>query len=96
MIAIALLAMALTPGDTAMTPLHRLFADDWQYRMEQGPESATFLGDHRYDARLTDLSIAAIEGRQAHDRMVLARARAIRPASLRGQDRLPGKDVWVP
>ena len=88
MITLALLALALATADTAMTPLHRLLADDWQYRMEQSPESATFLGDHRYDARLTDLSIAAIEERQAHDRTVLARARAIKPASLKGQDRL--------
>ena len=85
---LALLVLALTPADTTMTPLQRLLADDWQYRMEQSPESATFLGDHRYDGRLTDLSIGAIEARQAHDRAMLARARAIKPASLKGQDRL--------
>ena len=88
MIAFTMLLLALTPADTAMTPVQRLFADDWQYRMEQYPEWATFLGDHRHDDLLTDLSQSAILKRQAHDRAVLARAHAIKPASVKGQDRL--------
>ncbi len=70
------------------TPLQRLLADDWQYRMETSPESATFLGDHRYDAKLTDLSASAIAARQAHTRAMLQRASGVPSSTLDDQDRL--------
>ena len=78
---LTLLLLAMSPADTTMTPLQRLLHDDWQYRMEQNPEWASFLGDHRYGDRLTDLSPTAIHARQEHDRVMLARARALKPAS---------------
>ena len=87
MITLILLTLLMTPPDTS-TALQRLLSEDWQYRLEQNPEGATFLGDHRYDNRLSDISLAAIAGRQAHDRDMVARARAIKPATLKGQDRL--------
>ncbi len=87
MITLTLLTLLMTPPDTS-TALQRLLAEDWQYRLEQNPEGATFLGDHRYDNRLSDISLPAIAGRQAHDRAMVARAKAIKPAALKGQDRL--------
>ena len=87
MITLTLLTLLMTPPDTS-TALQRLLAEDWQYRLEQNPEGATFLGDHRYDNRLSDISLPAIAGRQAHDRDMVARAKAIKPAALKGQDRL--------
>ncbi len=88
MISLTLLVLAFVPADTIMTPLHRLLRDDWQYRLEQNPEMATYLGDARYGDRLTDLSLPAIRQRQEHDRVMLARARAIKPTSVKGQDLL--------
>jgi uncharacterized protein (DUF885 family) len=73
-------------ADDAAKKLHDLFAEDWQWRLEQSPEAATYLGDHRYDNRLTDLSFEAIERRKAHERDMLARIQQINRAELRGQD----------
>jgi hypothetical protein len=44
-----LMAMAqlINPTDAAER-LHALFEADWQWTMEQSPEYATLLGDHRY------------------------------------------------
>lgn len=66
--------------------LHALFAEDWQWNLQQFPENATFLGDNRYNHRLTDLSFEAIEQRKAHERQMLNRIRQIDRARLSGQD----------
>ncbi len=66
--------------------LHSLFAEDWQWSLQQFPENATFLGDHRNNHRLIDLSFAAIEQRKAHEREMLNRIQQIDRAKLSGQD----------
>lgn len=73
---------------TGAAALHTLERDYWQWRLREFPESATWLGDHRYGDRLTDLSEAAIERRKAGRRRFLARARALRTAELADQDAL--------
>jgi uncharacterized protein (DUF885 family) len=73
-------------GNDAAKKLHALLAEDWQWRLEQYPEATTYLGDHRYDNRLTDLSFEAIEKRKAHEREMLARIQQINRAELQGQD----------
>jgi uncharacterized protein (DUF885 family) len=82
-----LMAMAqlINPSDTAER-LHALFEEDWQWTMEQSPEYATLLGDHRYNDRLTDLSFEAIERRKAHEREMLERIQKIQRSELSGQD----------
>ena len=50
----AALAQVLN-SDDASKRLHALFAEDWQWFLEQYPEAATLLGDNRYNDRLTDL-----------------------------------------
>lgn len=66
--------------------LHALFDEDWQWSLKAVPEKASFLGDHRYDDRLTDLSLSAHQRRQEHEREMLARIQAIRRDELDGQD----------
>jgi uncharacterized protein (DUF885 family) len=66
--------------------LHGLFEEDWQWGLQQYPESATFLGDNRYNDRLTDLSPEAIERAKAHEREMLARIQKIDRKLLSGQD----------
>jgi uncharacterized protein (DUF885 family) len=66
--------------------LHQLFEKDWQWRLEQYPEFATVLGDNRYNDRLTDYSMEAIERRKAHSRDMLAEIQKIDRAGLSGQD----------
>ena len=44
---------------TADARLQKLFAEYWELRMQESPTRATYLGDHRYDDRLDDLSETA-------------------------------------
>jgi len=74
-------------NDTAVQ-LHHLFKDDWEWSLEQYPETATFLGDSRYNDRLTDLSPEAIDRSKAHERQMLDRIRQVNRSELDSQDAL--------
>jgi uncharacterized protein (DUF885 family) len=67
---------------------HELFERDWQWRMQYEPEFATTIGDHRYDARLSDTSLAGRWTTSAHDKRMLEAIRRIDRNQLEGQDRL--------
>jgi uncharacterized protein (DUF885 family) len=84
-------APAAPPPDArsgAADTLHAFFAAEWDVTMREDPVYASRLGDHRFDDRWPDASPSAFERRAAHDRDVLARARAIDPAPLSPEDRL--------
>jgi len=66
----------------------QLFARDWQWQMRRAPERATSLGEHRYNAYLTDTSLAARASAVEHERRMLAAAQAIERGALTDQDRL--------
>ncbi|MFN0159061.1 MAG: DUF885 domain-containing protein [Bacteroidota bacterium] len=66
--------------------LHALFTEDWQWSLQEIPEKASILGDHRYDDRLTDLSIEAHKKRHEHERTMLERIKSIDKTRLQGQD----------
>ncbi len=66
--------------------LSKLVSDYWQTSLSEFPESATWLGDNRYNDRLTDLSRAAITRRASETHSFLARANAIDASRLAGQD----------
>jgi len=88
---LTLSAPQLTRAQAAAAPpqaLRTLVEEYWQWRLKEFPEQATWLGDHRYDNRLADLSPAAIERRKGEVRRMLARARAIDAARLTGQNAL--------
>jgi uncharacterized protein (DUF885 family) len=58
--------------------LLRTLADEyWEARLEASPLFATFLGDHRYDDRVEDLSAAAEADRRAHWADLRTRALAL-------------------
>jgi uncharacterized protein (DUF885 family) len=78
-------ADALAPRGEAAR-LHALFDESWAHVKREFPEFATFLGDDRYNDRLTDLSPAAIERRKAYRKDLLARLSLIDPRRLSGQD----------
>ena len=40
--------------------LKKYFQDQWEQTLENYPEFATYLGDHRYNDRLTDMNIETI------------------------------------
>jgi uncharacterized protein (DUF885 family) len=85
----ALLApLAAIGADTATEQARTLFERDWQWRLQHQPEYATGIGEHRYDATLSDLSPDGLRAANAHERRMLDAARAIERAELTGQDRL--------
>jgi uncharacterized protein (DUF885 family) len=68
--------------------LKNLYAREWQYRLKEFPERATSLGEHRYDAMITDNSLVAISARRAHHLAVLKALQQIHRAALTGEDGL--------
>jgi uncharacterized protein (DUF885 family) len=78
---------AAVPEDAA-AQARALFERDWQWRLQHHPELATGIGDHRYDAQLSDSSLAGAAAALEHARRMLERARRIDPAQLDAQDRL--------
>jgi len=71
-----------------------LFEADWQWRLQNQPEFATTVGDYRYDATLSDTSLAASRAALQHQRTMLAQARLIERDKLTGQDQL-SYDLFV-
>ena len=81
-----LFAQVLSSTNGAAKELLALLDDDWQWALRQYPESATLLGDNRFNDRLTDLSPEAIERAKAHERQMLDRIKKIDRAGLNGQN----------
>lgn len=78
-------AWALEPADQQA---RALFAADWQWRLQNTPELATTVGDYRYDAMLSDTSLAASRAATAHQRAMLEQAHLIERAQLSEQNAL--------
>jgi len=85
MFATTLMGQVASSSETSKR-LHALFEEDWEWRLREFPESATYNGDNRYNDRLTDRSPEAIERRKAHDREMLERIQKIDRSKLSGQD----------
>lgn len=68
--------------------LHSLFDEEWQYELRTSPESATALGDNRYNDRLSDYSAEFHRKDLEQTREFLARFEAVPPTGLSQQDRL--------
>ena len=87
--ALAVLASAPVPAATdATATLHQLFDSEWERGLREDPTSATYVGDHRYDALWPDLSAAANQRSDAGDRAVLAQLAAIPAESLSATEQL--------
>src|SRR5262249_30281998 len=52
--------------------LHDLFTAGWDYDMEQNPESASEMGDRRWNTAWEDMSPEAYARRNQHNQEVLA------------------------
>ena len=79
-------AMAEEPA--ANKALADFFEREYQWTLLQQPERATFLGDARYNNRLSDRSARAIALRKAHRRLSLAEAEGFDSGRLNTQDRI--------
>ena len=73
---------------TATRALHALFDSTWERELHDNPESASYLGDPRYNDRWTDESIAGIEARHRDDVNTLAALKRIARATLPANEQL--------
>ena len=64
-----------------VTQLNQLYDDYWEFILKEYPLSATYLGDHRYDASLEDASENAFHRRVAQSKKYLDRLRSIKKPS---------------
>lgn len=62
-ISLAILVSGCGTPDRDLRDLAGFFQDQWEKGLVEHPEYATTLGDHRYNDRLTDLSLAAVDRR---------------------------------
>ena len=85
---------ATPDAESRRTQLLSLFDEEWQYELRVDPETATQLGDNRYNDRLSDHSPqfhnADVEAR----RKFLNRFEAIDPKGLSAQDAL-SRDLMI-
>jgi uncharacterized protein (DUF885 family) len=82
-------ATIVSAADTSEDARLRGFFDrEWQWGLEQFPEGATSLGDTRYNDRLTDMSLDAIEARKRRGRDELAELKTFRRDALSPANRV--------
>lgn len=84
----ASLLSANAPKADANARLDKFMDGYWQYVLRTSPETATYLGDARYNDRLTDVSRAATLKDYAKQREFLAKTMAFKDAELDGDHRL--------
>ena len=89
-LALCAIAPAAQPqGPDAAAQAKVLFDDYWEWVLREAPDFASlYFGDHRYDDRLRDESVAAARKRTASYAALQARAGAIDEAALAPQDRV--------
>ena len=80
--------LAADSFQTDAARLHRLFDIEWERGLQESPESATSVGDTRFDDRWTDLSQAAIDERKAESEWPLKVLMGIDRAKLSAADQL--------
>jgi uncharacterized protein (DUF885 family) len=68
--------------------LKQLLAEEWEFELKSNPESATFLGDKRYNADLTEYSPEGIRKNADASRAFLRRFEQLNPSGLTSQDEL--------
>ena len=84
----ACLGAAPAPVETRVAAQNLLFEEYYQSELKAHPERATSYGDYRYNDRLDEYSLAAIESQHARDQGFLARLEAIPTDGLPEQDTL--------
>ncbi len=72
----------------ASSRLQQLFADEWEFRMQEDPLFATQCGDHRFDDRLPSVSEADFARRLERMRAFRERLRAIDRGALTAVEQL--------
>ena len=73
---------------TTAKDFHQLIENEWQWTLQDDPEFASWLGDHRYDQRWQDMSLDAIQRRHEYRKSVLENLAKIDSTLLSKQDRV--------
>ena len=74
--------------ETESEKLHNLFNDVWEWGLQEFPTRATYLGDYRYNDRLADMSLAAVQRRHHKNKIILGRLENINRDQLDPDDKL--------
>ena len=74
--------------ETESEKLHNLFNDVWEWDLQEFPTRATYLGDYRYNDRLADMSLAAVQRRHHKNKIILGRLENINRDQLDPDDKL--------
>ncbi len=89
----ATLSSAMSPpASMPSKALDHLFNNYWEHALRTTPELATVVGDGRYNDRLSDVSLGAIQKDLAWKRAFLAKLKAVPRKGLRS-DELLSRDV---
>ena len=80
--------LAADQAQTDSVRLHHLFDLEWERGLQESPESATSVGDNRFDDRWTDLSPEAIEARKIESEWPLTVLKKIERSKLSKADQL--------
>jgi uncharacterized protein (DUF885 family) len=81
-------AQDLKPAAERLTAQNALFDEQYESDLRNFPERATAFGDYRYNHKLTDHSLAAIQQRHQSDLDFLKRLQAIATTGFSDQDQL--------
>jgi uncharacterized protein (DUF885 family) len=68
--------------------LNQLIADEWEYEMRESPESATIVGDYRYNDKWSDGSLAYVPRQRAELQKWLSLFEAVDTADFPEQEKL--------
>jgi uncharacterized protein (DUF885 family) len=74
--------------ESRLAAQNTLFDEAYEYSLKTHPERATAYGDYRFNDRLDEYSLAAIQSEHASDEAFLARLNAIATAGFSEQDAL--------
>jgi uncharacterized protein (DUF885 family) len=85
---IFLAVVVASPAPTPKKQLDDLLKEEWEFELRSQPESATLYGDNRYNDKLTDYSMAAIQANYRETQAFLRRFEALDVSSLPEQDQL--------
>ena len=70
------------------TALNDLFNDYWQDYLKRNPEFASTIGDNRYNDRISDYSVGAVNDWVAREQQLLLQLAAIDPSGFTDQEKL--------
>jgi uncharacterized protein (DUF885 family) len=68
--------------------LNTIFSDDWEDKLKHEPETASALGDKRYNDQIADYSVKAFNEKLEREQGFLMRLAAIDPAGLTDQEKI--------